>query len=81
MAVALRKKGSKGPMKPSSEGCERDRLDELSFTEVFRDFAELARRNWEGGGGPHPETCPSLPEEAKERERLGVSRSAELAEQ
>jgi len=47
MAVALRKKGSKGPMKPSGEGCERDRLDELSFTEVFRDFAELARRNWE----------------------------------
>ena len=54
-------------MKPSGEGCERDRLDELSFTEVFRDFAELARRNWEGGGGaPHPETRPSLPEEARE---------------
>lgn len=59
-------------MKLSAEACERDRLHELSFTEVFRDFAELARRYWElrEGGAPHPETRPSLPEEAREGERL-----------
>ena len=34
-------------MKLSAEACDCDRLRELSFTEVFRDFAELARRNWE----------------------------------
>lgn len=34
-------------MELSSQAYEHDRLQNMSFTEVFRDFAELARRTWE----------------------------------
>jgi len=46
-AVALRRKEREADMELSIRLCAYDRLQGLSFTEVYRAFADLVHRNWE----------------------------------